>query len=131
MAKRQLEAVRGANDKLRGNIDVFANLYASGVGQTADDYFASPDQALYMANGGAVFPWSGPNGQNITARMISQADNALAAQDLYNTLLAREPIDSEKALVNEALTAAGAARAPIAQELVWAILTGVEFRFYQ
>lgn len=130
-AKRQLQAVRGANDKLRGNSDVFASLYASGVGQTSDDYFASPDQALYMANGGAVFPWSGPSGQNVTARMIAQPDNNLAAQDLYNTLLDREATASEVALVNESLTTAGAARAAVCQELVWAVLTSVEFRFYR
>ena len=131
-AKRQMQAVRGASDKLRGNIDVFASLYASGVGQTSDDYFASPDQALYMANGGAVFPWSGPNGQNVTARMIAQADNSVAARDLYNTLLDREPTPAEIGLVSESLSAAaaGAARATVCQELVWAILTGVEFRFY-
>ncbi len=130
-AKRQLQAVRGANDKLRGNIDVFASLYASGVGQTADDYFASPDQALYMANGGAVFPWSGPNGQNITARMIAQTDNALAAQDLYNTLLGRAATEAEVTFVSENLAAATQTRPAICQELVWAILTGVEFRFYR
>ena len=130
-AKRQQQAVRGASDKLRGNIDAFANLYASGVGQTADDYFASPDQALYMANGGAVFPWSGPNGQNVTARMIAQTDNNIAAQDLYNTLLDREATPAEVALVSEGLTQAGPARAAVSQELVWAVLTSVEFRFYR
>lgn len=130
-AKRQLQAVRGASDKLRGNVDVFANLYASGVGQTADDYFASPDQALYMANGGSVFAWSGPNGQNVTARMIAQPDNSVAAQDLYKSLLGREATAGEVALVNEALTTAGAARPAVCQELVWGILTSVEFRFYR
>jgi hypothetical protein len=40
-------ALRGAVDKLQGYFDIFSNLYASGVGQTSDDFFASPDQALY------------------------------------------------------------------------------------
>lgn len=131
LAKRQQQAVRGAWDKLRGNVDIFANLYASGVGQTADEFFASPDQALYMANGGAVFPWSGPNGQNVTARMIAQKDNTAAATELITILLARDPQPGEIAFVAEQLTAAGDARAAVCQELVWATLTGVEFRFYR
>ncbi|MCC6508512.1 MAG: DUF1549 domain-containing protein [Pirellulaceae bacterium] len=130
------KAVLGATDKLRGNVDVFAGLYASGVGQTADEFFASPDQALFMANGGSVFPWSGPNGsgpegKNITARIIAQKDNTAAAMDLYNTLLARDPLPSEMALVSEQLAGAGDARAAVSQEMVWAILTSVEFRFYR
>ncbi len=130
-AIRRQQAVRGAADKLRGNIDVFANLYSSGVGQTADDFFASPDQALYMSNAGSVFSWSAASGQNIAGRIVSEKDNLAAANDLYLTLLGRKPTDAEAAFVNEQLSAAADKRAPVAQELVWAILTGVEFRFYR
>lgn len=131
IAKRQLRAVRGALDKLRPNLDVFAGLYASGVGQTADDYFASPDQALFMSNAGSVFSWAGVQGQNVTQRMITETDNAKAAVDLYHSLLARNPSPSEAAFVVEQLAASGADRPKISQELVWSILSGVEFRFYR
>jgi hypothetical protein len=62
---RLLQSVRGARDKLQGNIDTFSTLYSSGVGQTSDDFFASPDQALFVANGGSVFGWAAPNGNNL------------------------------------------------------------------
>ena len=130
-AQRQLIAVRQATDKLQGNIDVFANLFASGVGQTADEFFASPDQALYMSNAGAVFTWAAASGQNVTQRVVAQTEPGLAAADLYRTLLAREPSATEAAFVAEQLTAAGDGRAAVAQDLVWGILTGVEFRFYR
>jgi hypothetical protein len=130
-AQRQKAAVRQALDKLRGNVDLFANLFASGVGQTADEFFASPDQALYMSNAGSVFAWAAASGQNVTQRVVAQKDNALAATDMYNTLLARAPSATEAAFVSEQLAAAGDQRAPVSQELVWGILTGVEFRFYR
>lgn len=129
--KRQQLALRQAMDKLRPNVDVFASLFASGVGQSADEFFASPDQALYMSNAGPVFAWAGASGQNVTQRVVAQKDNAAACTDLYGTLLARDPSVAELALVNERLTAAGENRSAIAQEMVWAILTGVEFRFYR
>lgn len=131
VAKRQQAAVRGAMDKLRGNVDVFASLFASGVGQTSDEFFASPDQALYMSNAGPVFSWAAPNGQNVTQRVVAQTDNAQATADLYVSLLGRQPIPSEAAFITEQLAAAGDQRAAVAQELVWGILSSVEFRFYR
>lgn len=127
--QRTHQATRQAIDKLRGNIDVFANLFSSGIGQTADEFFASPDQALYMSNAGPVFSWSGPNGQNITQRVIAQADSTQACADLFGTLLARQPTTGELSLVTEQLSQAGDKRPVIVQEMVWGILTGVEFRF--
>ncbi|MFO1066689.1 MAG: DUF1549 domain-containing protein [Pirellulales bacterium] len=131
-AKRQLTTVRQALDKLRGIIDSFASLYSSGVGQTADEFFASPDQALYMANGGSVFAWAGPSGQNVTQRVIAaKDDNAAAVIDMYTTMLGRQPTAAESQFVIEQLQQAGDKRPAIAQELVWAIFTGAEFRFYR
>jgi hypothetical protein len=129
---RQQRAVRGAVDKLRGNVDVFANLYASGIGQTADEFFASPDQALFMANGGSVFTWAGPSGSNVTQRVIAHADDfPAAARELILSLLSREPTERETEFIASQLQAAGESRAAVAQELVWAVLTGAEFRFYR
>lgn len=131
VAERQRQAVRQAIDKLRGNVDTFSNLYAAGVGQTADEFFASPDQALYMSNAGPVFSWSARSGQNVTERVFAQPDNRLASAELYGTLLARQPSPSEAAFVSEQLQNAGDQRSAVAQELVWSVLTSVEFRFYR
>jgi len=131
LQQRNRQAIRQAVDKLRGNVDVFANLFSSGVGQTADEFFASPDQALYMSNAGPVFAWSGPSGQNITQRVIAHADSTQACADLFGTLLARQPTPGEVQLVTEQLAKAGDKRPGIVQEMVWGILTGVEFRFYR
>jgi len=129
-AARALQATRGAMDKLRGNVDVFSNLYASGVGQTSDEFFASPDQALYVANGGAIYSWAGPSGTNVSNQLVQQADPNAAARQLYWSLLSREPTAEEQQFVHEQLSSAGDQRSAIVQELVWSVLASVEYRLY-
>ena len=127
---KTLQATRQALDKLRPNIDVFANLYASGVGQTSDEFFASPDQALYMSNGGSVFQWSAASGNNVTGLVVQQLDTSEAARILYLSLLSREPTAQEQQWVSEQLAKAADKKPAIAQELVWGLLTSSEFRVY-
>lgn len=127
---RIAKATRQAMDKLRPNVDVFASLYSSGVGQTADEFFATPDQALFMANGGSVFAWCAPSGQNVGGRMLAQKDPLAACQLAYHALLSREPDSAEIEFVSECLNNAGEKKSNIVQELVWAIVTGSEFRIY-
>lgn len=128
--QRQALAVRQAMDKLRGNVDTFSNLFASGVGQTSDDFFASPDQALFMSNGGAVFQWSAGNGSNVASALVAQPNLNDAAKQLYWSLLSREPTASELEWVTQQLNVAPEAKPAIAQELVWGVLTSSEFRVY-
>lgn len=128
--QRQSTAVRQAMDKLRGNVDTFSNLFASGVGQTSDEFFASPDQALFMSNGGAVFQWSAGNGSNVASALVTQPDVNEAAKQLYWALLSREPSASEMAWVTQQLNTPPEAKPAIAQELVWGVLTSSEFRVY-
>jgi flagellar biosynthesis chaperone FliJ len=129
-AGRRLQATRGAMDKLRGNVDVFSNLYSSGVGQTSDEFFASPDQALYVANGGSVYAWAGPNGSNVTSQLLAETDIQAAVKKLYWSLLSRSPTPEELGFVTEQLTNAGEQRPAIVQELVWSILASAEYRLY-
>jgi multidrug efflux pump subunit AcrA (membrane-fusion protein) len=128
--EREKRAVRGAIDKLRGNIDVFSNLYSSGVGQTNDEFFASPDQALYFANGGSIHAWAGPSGSNISSRVFQATDPHLGAKQLYTALLSREPTAIEQQFIVEQLNSAGDSRPAVIQELVWSILAGAEYRLY-
>ncbi len=128
--QRDLRAHRGAIDKLLGNVDVFSNLYSSGVGQTSDEFFASPDQALYFANGGSVYSWAGPNGSNISSRVVQATDPQQAAKQLVVALLSREPNPVEQQFIAEQIANGGDQRPAIVQELVWSILAGAEYRMY-
>ena len=127
---RTLQATRQAIDKLRPHVDAFANLYSSGVGQTSDEFFASPDQALYMANGGSVFQWSAPSGSNVAGQIAQQADGTVSSKVLFRTLLSREPTLDEQNWITAMLSQAGDKKPAVAQELVWSLLTSSEFRVY-
>ena len=127
---RTLQATRQALDKLRPNVDVFATLYSSGVGQTSDEFFASPDQALFMSNGGAVFQWSAPSGINVANQIVQQADGIMAAKALFRSLFSREATPDEQSWIVEILGKAGDKRPAVAQELVWSLLTSSEYRVY-
>ena len=127
---RILQATRQAIDKLRPQMDTFANLYSSGVGQTSDEFFASPDQALYMANGGSVFQWAAASNNNVTGQIVQQPDTTLAASVLFRSLLARDPSQNEKQWIGETLSQAGDKKPAVAQELVWSLLSSSEFRVY-
>ena len=94
LTDRKRIAVRRALDKLRGNTDTFANLFAPGAGQ-ADAFFASAEQALYMSNGGVIHSWSAAGNNNITERLAKATDLTIAAHDLYETILCRKPSDAE------------------------------------
>lgn len=127
---RELQGVRVALDKLQSTVDVFSNLYASGVGQTSDDFFASPDQALYVANGGSVYGWSAPNGNNLTQRVAQVTDVQQGARMLTLGLLGRQPSAAELEWLSGQLGGAAETRPAVVHELVWAILAGAEFRLY-
>ena len=127
---RTLQATRQALDKLRPNVDVFATLYSSGVGQTSDEFFASPDQALYMANGGSVFQWSAPSSNNVANQIVQQPDGIVAAKLLFRSLFSREATPEEQNWIVDLLSKAGDKKPAIAQELVWSLLTSSEYRVY-
>jgi hypothetical protein len=129
--ERELQATRKAMDTLQSNVDGFATLFASGVGQTSDEFFASPDQALFLSNGGSVYGWSAPNGSNITSQLVQAAEPNQLARLLTWNLLAREPNPIEQEWITSEFTQRPPETKPaIAQELVWGVLAGVEFRLY-
>ncbi len=130
LAVRKLQATRQALDKLRPHLDTFANLYASGVGQTSDEFFASPDQALYMANGGSVFQWSASAANNVTSRVAQQPHHPGASKLLFWSVMSRDPTAEEEKWIDEMLSQAGEKKPLIVQELVWSLLTSSEFRVY-
>lgn len=128
-AQRQRQAVRQAIEKLRGIADHYVSLYASGPDKTQDDFFASADQALYIANGGSVFGWAGPGNNNPTQAATSLTEPSEIAQVLYWSYLCRQPTSDEVALVTEQLASAGDQRNAVIHEMAWSLLASAEFRF--
>ncbi len=126
---RVLELERRTYEKLKGTLPPFVSIYAAAPGQPQNDFFATADQALFAANGGSINSWIAPAGGNVSQRMIQENDPRKAAEDLYMTILCRPPLADESADVVHMLTANPKEKAAVVQELVWALLTSVEFRF--
>lgn len=128
-AERQAQAVRRARAELAGNIQAFVSLYGSGPGQPQDDFFATADQALFTSNGGSLFAWAAPGAGNVTDRMAKAASDLQAASNLYRGILGRDPTTAEIEMVRHYFATAPDQRPRLAQEMVWSLLAGAEFRF--
>jgi hypothetical protein len=129
VAARDVELEQRTYDKLKGNIGTFVSLYGATAGQPQGDFFATADQALFVANGGAVNSWVAPAGGNVTERIIKQEDSGVAAEELYLSVFTRMPTESERAEVVNYLKERTMDKPAAAQELVWALLNSAEFRF--
>lgn len=129
LAGRRAEAVRRARAELQGNINHFVTLYGAGPGQPQSDFFATPDQALYASNGGAIFAWATASGENVTARVVAANSSVEAVERLYLGVLSRKPTPVEVLAVEQYLGQQPEIRARLAQELVWSLMASAEFRF--
>jgi hypothetical protein len=128
-AARDAELEQRTYDKLKANIGTFVAFYGAAAGQPQGDFFATADQALFAANGGSINSWVAPAGDNVTERVVKQADPSLAADELYLSVFTRTPTDGERADVVNYLKDRAKDKAAAAQELVWALLNSAEFRF--
>ena len=129
VAARDLALEQRVYDKLKANVGVFVSVYAPAAGQPQSDFFATANQALFTANAGSINSWVAPAGGNVTERVIQQPDPKVAAEDLYLSVLGRMPEEAEIADVTQYLAARPEEKAACVQELVWGLLTSVEFRF--
>jgi len=129
VAARAAEIEQRTYAKLKGNVAAFVTHYGAGSGQPQTDFFATPDQALFAANGGSIMSWAAPAGGNVAERIVQAPDPQTAARQLYLGVLTREPTEAESADVAAYLASRPGQTPAAAQELVWGLLTSAEFRF--
>ena len=116
-------------DKLSGNFKPFVELYGRPPGQVENGYDASLFQALFLANGGSLNAWLAPRPGNVVDRCAKLAAPAAIAEELYLSIYTRRPAAEEAAAVAE-FFAGREQDLPVAiQELAWAMIAAVEFRF--
>ena len=82
-----------------------------------------------MANGGLVRGWLTPSGGNLADRLNKQTDLSKFVEELYVTIFSRLPTEQETAQVTQYLNDRGKERPQAIQEMMWALVTSVEFRF--
>ena len=115
--------------KLKANLPAFVRVYATGAGQPQGDFFATADQALFVANAGLVNGWINPAAGSISERLVQEKDTAKAAEALYLTILSRRPSDAETAEVVRTFAEPDANKPSKVHSWVWGLLTSAEFRF--
>ncbi len=128
-AARDAQVHTLVRERMRGHVNQFITLYGAGPGQPQDQFFATADQALFVANGGTVLSWLNPAGENLTVRLSKLDDPSAFADELYVTVFSRPPSPAETARVAEYLAARAMDRPAAIRELIWALLTSAEFRF--
>ncbi len=116
-------------DKLKANEAAFVKAFGGGPGQPQDEFYATVDQALFLANGAQVRGWLAPSAGNLAERLMKLEDPKALARELYLAALGRAPSDAEVADVVRYVESRPKAKLAAVQELIWATLTSVEFRF--
>jgi hypothetical protein len=129
LAARERQIAEGVHTKLAPSVVVFVQLFGAGSGQPQSDFFATVDQALFLANGGVVKSWLAPSGENLTGRLLKLEDSAQLAAELYLSVFTRLPTEAETAEVTKYLAARPTERPLAVQELAWSLLSSAEFRF--
>ncbi len=107
----------------------FVSLFGGEAGLPQTDFYATADQALFLSNADTPRGWLRPSGENLSARLLKMTDPETVAVELYLSVLTREPDPEEIAAVADYLAARDGQRAEAVQELAWALLSSVEFRF--
>jgi len=115
-------------NKLKGHVATFVKLYGHAAGQPQSDFYASADQALFMANGSSLISWLAPSGDNPVQRMLKAEDPQQATEELYLGILTRMPTETEVAEVAEILKSADD-KSSACQAIAWGLMNSAEFRF--
>ena len=92
-------------------------------------FSATADQALFFANDGRVQGWLSAAKGTLIAALEKSSDDTELARQLYLALLVRSPTPDEIAEVGAYLQQRSDDRNKAIRELVWGLLTSLEFRF--
>jgi hypothetical protein len=128
--QRQQEIESIAAERRRQLESSFVSLFAATPGSPQDTFFSTVDQALFMANDGRMQDWINPQHDNLAARLQQSPSAEVVAAQLYRSVLTREPAPEEQTEVVEYLSTSQDDRAAAIQELIWGLLTSIEFRFH-
>jgi hypothetical protein len=106
-------------------------------GLPGEEFQATVNQALFVANGTMIDSWLKPAGDNLTARLLAARQKADLTRseesdrifdELYLSVLSRPSTDAEKRLAAKYLDQ-NDDKAATFRELAWALLSSTEFRF--
>jgi Protein of unknown function (DUF1549)/Protein of unknown function (DUF1553) len=114
------------HDKLVGQVQPFVRTFAV-PGQPQQEFQATIDQALFLANGSVVRGWLVPRSGNLLDQLLAKPSDV--ADELYLAILTRRPSEEERRAIDNYLHDRQGSRPDALQELAWALLASAEFRF--
>jgi hypothetical protein len=104
--------------------------WASSFAPLSDDFQVGVGESLQLANDPRVLSdFLADTGDRIVGRMKQLADPAKQADCAVTTILGRPADAEERKLIVEYLSGRGDRSVEAAQQVVWSLLTGSEFRF--
>jgi hypothetical protein len=106
----------------------FANVFGTTPGQPEEKFAATLDQTLFLKHGGTVRNVIAPRPGSLLDRALKIDDANAVADELFISVLTRQPTPDERKDVVEALKVVPDRRAALA-EIVWALIASSEFRF--
>ena len=113
-------------EKVKPHEEQFVRLFANSAGQPQNDFFATADQVLYFENAGSLRGWAHP----LAARLAALGEPGKVAEELYLSILTRQPTAEEANDISSLLSARPPQEKTAALvDAVWALLTSTEFRF--
>ena len=90
---------------------------------------ATLDQALLLRNGGTLRNWLAPRAGDLADRLGKLTDDRALADELFLSVLTRLPTEDERQTVSLCLKERPKERPAALQDLAWALVNSVEFRF--
>jgi hypothetical protein len=114
-------------ETLKTNVDQFALQFAGQGGQKTG-FDATANQALFLINGPLVQGWLEPTSGSLTERLLKIEDNGQLTDELFLSVLGRQP-DAEEAAEFQTVLGETGDRTQAVKDLVWALLASAEFRF--
>ena len=119
--------------KLAGQAAPFVNLFSAQPGEAAfnQDFEATLDQTLFLANGKTLRDWLTPRAGNLIDRLGAQKDVGVVAEEIYLSVMTRLPTDEERKDVADYLArhATNRQTALPCRISPGRLLTSAEFRF--
>jgi hypothetical protein len=90
---------------------------------------ATLDQALLLRNGDTLRNWLAPRPGDLADRLGKMTDDRVLTDELFLSVLTRLPTDEERQTVTFCLKERPKERPAALQDLAWALVNSVEFRF--
>ena len=115
--------------RLSSAVKKFIQLFGGQAGEAQGDFFATADQALFLANDGLVKSWLNPSGGNLTDRLSKIENPEELVTEIYLSVLNREPDSQEMKELKAYMAARAGQKSEAVQELAWSLMSSVEFRF--